>query len=154
MATEYSKSCLATIVRNRKYRPSEGGSDESEEEIIKFILIYITLKGVSFTVKRAFQKPLNKLKKDAESLGVSLNIREVSDNENMVIVANTQTKKIGLLIIDQLSTSSTSVRAFTINVKKWDWFKKDRFTEKDLIGKLTDQVFKEVSLKSLLKKLI
>lgn len=144
---------MATIVKNRKYSPSEGGSDESEEEIIKFILLYITLKGVNVTVKRAFVKPLNKLKKDAESLGLPLSIREVLDNNNMIILANPDSKKVGLLVIDQLSTSSSSIRAFTINVKKWEWFDKEAFTEKDLIGRLTDQVFKETSIKSLLKKL-
>ena len=59
-----------------------------------------------------------------------------------------------MLVVDQLSRATkNTLRAFTINLKKWNWAEAEGFTDKDLIGTLSDQVFKEIKLSEIVQKL-
>ena len=104
-------------------------------------------------MKPILERQAKRISKEAKKAGLNVNVREVEGNSDMILAANPDVKKVVLIVIDQLSTDKKQIRAFTINLKKWDWAEAEGFTEKDLLGRLSDQVFKEVTLKQIIEKL-
>ena len=105
-------------------------------------------------MKTALNNQLKKIKKQAEEQGLKIKIQESSNVAEIVMIGCPETQKVVMLVVDQLSYSKkTKLRAFTINLKKWNWAETEGFTEADLLGTLSDQVFKEIKLPEIVEKL-
>jgi hypothetical protein len=105
-------------------------------------------------MKTALNNQLKKIKKQAQEQGVEIKIQESTDVAEIVMIGCPDTQKVVMLVVDQLSYSAkVELRAFTINLKKWNWAETEGFTEADLLGTLSDQVFKEIEMSEILEKL-
>ena len=105
-------------------------------------------------MKTAINKKLKKIKKEAEEKNLDIKIQESRKVAEIVMIGCPKTQKVVMLVVDQLSSGSkVELRAFTINLKKWNWAETEGFTEADLLGTLSDQVFKEIKLSEIVEKL-
>jgi len=105
-------------------------------------------------MKTALKNRIKKIKKEAEEEGLEIRVQVSNRVEEIVMIGCPDTKKVVMLVVDQLSSyKRTQLRAFTINLKKWNWAETEGFTEADLLGTLSDQVFKEVKLSEIIEKL-
>ena len=102
-------------------------------------------------------KDLIKYAKRLKALGLKrdmdLNVHFIPDNDFMFLAANPATRKVILVAINQLTENDNDLKAYFINLKRWNWAEKEGFTEKDLLGKLGDQVFKEIRLDKIIDTL-
>tara|TARA_Y100000310_G_scaffold16581_1_gene16545 strand:+ start:178 stop:495 length:318 start_codon:yes stop_codon:yes gene_type:complete len=103
-------------------------------------------------------KDLIKYAKRLKALGLKrdmdLNVHFIPDNDFMFLAANPATRKVVLVAINQLTQDEKDLRAYFINLRRWDWAEKEGFTEKDLLGKLGNQVFKEIKLNEIIETLL
>jgi hypothetical protein len=112
-------------------------------------------------MKAIFNNQIKKIIKEAEEVGLKIKIQESSDNPDIVMIGCPSNKKVVMLVLDKVYACSCheggskkhNLRAFTINLKKWNWADAEGFTDKDLIGTLSDQVFKEIKLPEIVQKL-
>lgn len=105
-------------------------------------------------MKTALNNKLKKIKKQAQEQGVEIRIQESTDVAEIVMIGCPDTQKVVMLVVDQLThDTKVKLRAFTINLKKWNWAETEGFTEADLLGTLSDQVFKEIKLSEIVQKL-
>ena len=105
-------------------------------------------------MKALFKYQIKKITKEANEAGIKIKIQESLDNPEIVMIGCPESKKVVMLVVDQLSLKTkNSLRAFTINLRKWNWADAEGFTDKDLIGTLSDQVFKEIKLSEIVQKL-
>tara|TARA_Y100000310_G_scaffold212689_1_gene213573 strand:- start:64 stop:381 length:318 start_codon:yes stop_codon:yes gene_type:complete len=103
-------------------------------------------------------KDLIKYAKRLKALGLksdmNLNVHFIPDNDFMFLAANPAARKVVLIAINQLTQDKKDLRAYFINLRRWDWAEKEGFTEKDLLGKLGNQVFKEIELNEIIETLL
>ena len=105
-------------------------------------------------MKTALKNELKKIKKQAAEKGLEIKIQESSKVAEIIMIGCPSTQKVVMLVVDQLSSNiKPQLRAFTINLKKWNWAETEGFTEADLLGTLSDQVFKEIKLPEIVHKL-
>lgn len=105
-------------------------------------------------MKAIFKNRIKKIIKDSEEASLDIKIQESSDNPEIIMIGCPKNKRVVMLVVDQLSRArNNTLRAFTINLKKWNWADAEGFTDKDLIGTLSDQVFKEIKLSEIVQKL-
>ena len=72
-------------------------------------------------MKTALNNQLKKIKKQAEEQGLEIKIQESSKVAEIVMIGCPKTQKVVMLVVDQLSSGSkVQLRAFTINLKKFD----------------------------------
>ena len=93
------------------------------------------------------------LLKEAEKIKIKARERKIdfmcsftSDNKGMIFGHKEGGKAI--LIGVKENYWHDQVRAFSIDVNKWIWAIKVGFETEDIIGKLFDEIFKEIPLKS------
>ena len=105
-------------------------------------------------MKTALKNQIKKIKKEAEESRVEIKVQESSRTDDIIMIGCPKTQKVVMLVVDQLSrTDQIDLRAFTINLKKWNWADTEGFSEADLLGTLSDQVFKEINLSEIVQKL-
>ena len=105
-------------------------------------------------MKTVLKKQIKKIKKEAEESKLEIKIQESSRADDIIMIGCPKTQKVVMLVVDQLSRSDQiNLRAFTINLKKWNWAETEGFSESDLLGTLSDRVFKEVELSEIIEKL-
>ena len=105
-------------------------------------------------MKTALKNQVKKIIKKAEESRLEIKVQESSKTDDIIMIGCPKTQKVVMLVIDQLSrTNAVELRAFTINLKKWNWAETEGFSEADLLGTLSDQVFKEIKLSEIVQKL-
>jgi len=105
-------------------------------------------------MKAILKNQIKRITKKAQEVGLRVKIQESLDNPEIIMIGCPKNKKVVMLVVDQLSRATkNTLRAFTINLKKWNWAEAEGFTDKDLIGTLSDQVFKEIKLSEIVQKL-
>jgi hypothetical protein len=105
-------------------------------------------------MKAVLKKQIKRIIKESEEAGIKIKIQESLDNSEIIMIGCPENRKVVMLVVDQLSRATkNTLRAFTINLKKWNWADAEGFTDKDLIGTLSDQVFKEIKLSEIIQKL-
>ena len=104
-------------------------------------------------MKEGLIKYAKRLKALSIKSRMDLTIHFIPDNDFMFLAANPAARKVILVAINQLTRDEKDLRAYFINLRRWDWAEKEGFTEKDLLGKLGDQVFKEIELNKIIEAL-
>ena len=105
-------------------------------------------------MKTVLKNQVKKIIKKAEESRLEIKVQESSKTDDIIMIGCPKTQKVVMLVIDQLSrTNAVELRAFTINLKKWNWAETEGFSEADLLGTLSDQVFKEIKLSEIVQKL-
>jgi len=105
-------------------------------------------------MKAVFNNRIKKIIKESEEKGLKIKIQESSDKPEIIMIGCPKNKKVVMLVLDQLSDPKrNTLRAFIINLKKWNWAETEGFSEADVLGTLSDQVFKEIKLSEIVQKL-
>ena len=104
-------------------------------------------------MKQAIVKYAKRLRALSAKKKMRLTIHFIPDNDFMFLAANPDAQKVILVAINQLTENDNDLKAYFINLKRWNWAEKEGFTEKDLLGKLGDQVFKEIRLDKIIDTL-
>jgi hypothetical protein len=105
-------------------------------------------------MKTELKNQVKKIIKKAEESRLEIKVQESSKTDDIIMIGCPKTEKVVMLVVDQLSrTDTVELRAFTINLKKWNWAETEGFSEVDLLGTLSDQVFKEIKLSEIVQKL-
>ena len=73
-------------------------------------------------MKTALKNQLKKIKKQAAEKGLEIKIQESSKVAEIIMIGCPSTQKVVMLVVDQLSSNiKPQLRAFTINLKKWNF---------------------------------
>ncbi len=103
-------------------------------------------------MRKSLLKRVSEVKKDAKKLGFTVDVNPTMD-DNSVILANKDAKKIVILGEVQMFGQDITV-AYQIHIKQWLWAEMEGFSKEEIMTKMANRVFSEISVDEIAKNLL